>query len=334
VETAHIIAPDAHVTYMGSDCTGNNVNFLDTMTSIVDHHLADVVTDSYSIGESDFTPADVAAWSLTLEQGALEGIGFNFDSGDGGNYGDGVGNAQFPASDPWATAVGGTSLEIGRKGTPVAQYGWGDGFTEETADGTGYQDPLPDGGSDGSQGGLSTFFAEPGYQQGVVPSALARDGGTVPAARVVPDISADAGGHWLIGYTGAVTDGVYGQVAMGGGTSGASPIVSGLETDAEQASGHAVGFANPAIYQLAGTTAISDILPVNLDDPPLLFGTMPDELQSADNYLIALGQDDGAAPGYDYATGVGAVTPAFVTSFGIRVECADGPLRVTCTPAG
>ena len=324
VETAHIIAPDAHVTYMGSDCTGNNVNFLDTMTNIVDHHLADVVTDSYSIGESFFTPADVAAWSLTLEQGALEGIGFNFDAGDGGNYGNGVGNAQFPASDPWATAVGGTSLEIGAHGTPVAEYGWGDEFTEETADGTGYQDPLPDGDSDGSQGGLSTFFAEPGYQKGVVPAALATADGTVPAARVVPDISADAGGHWLIGYTGAVTDGVYGQVAMGGGTSGASPIVSGLEADAKQASGHAVGFANPAIYRLAGTPAIHDILPVNLDDPPLEFGPIPDDLQSADNYLIALGQDDGAEPGYDAVTGVGAVTPAFVTAFGSPFQAAHG----------
>ena len=316
VETAHIVAPDAHVVYMGTNCDGDlQQNFLDTMTNVVDRHLADVVTDSYTITEGEFSPADVAAWSLTLEQGALEGIGFNFDSGDGGNYGDGVGNAQFPASDPWATAVGGTSLEIGANGAPVAQYGWGDGFTQENPAGTGYLEPLPDGGSDGSQGGLSTFFTQPAYQKGVVAVTLATAGGTRPAARVVPDIAADAGSHWLIGYTGAITPGVYGQVAMGGGTSGASPIVAGLEADAKQASGHAVGFANPAIYQLPGTPAIHDILPVNLNDPPILLGPIPDDLQSADNYLIALGQDDGAAPGYDDVTGVGAVTPAFITSF-------------------
>jgi hypothetical protein len=57
------------------------------------------------------------------------------------------------------------------------------------------------------------------------------------------------------------------------------------------------------------------VLPVNFNDPPLLFGALPDDLQSANNYLIALGQDLGAARGYDDATGVGAVTPAFVTSF-------------------
>jgi subtilase family serine protease len=316
VETTHIIAPDAHVVYMGTNCDGDlQQNFLDTMTNIVDGHLADVVTDSFSITEGEFSPADAAAWSLTFEQGALEGIGFNFDGGDGGDSSDGVDNAQFPASDPWATAVGGTSLEIDANSKPVAQYAWGDGFTQENADGTGYLSPLPDGGSDGSQGGLSTLFAQPSYQNGMVPTALATDNGTMPAARVVPDIAADAGSHWLIGYTGAVTPGVYGQVAMGGGTSGASPIVSGLEADAKQASGHAVGFANPAIYQLAGTPAIQDVLPVNFNDPPLLFGALPDDLQSANNFLIALGQDLGVARGYDDATGVGAVTPAFVTSF-------------------
>jgi subtilase family serine protease len=99
VETTHIIAPDAHVVYMGTNCDGDlQQNFLDTMTNIVDRHLADVVTDSYSITEWVFSPADVAAWSLTFEQGALEGIGFNFDSGDGGNSSDGVGNAQSTSS--------------------------------------------------------------------------------------------------------------------------------------------------------------------------------------------------------------------------------------------
>ena len=157
-----------------------------------------------------------------------------------------------------------------------------------------------------------------------MPNALATDDGTEPAARVTPDIAADARSHWLIGYTGATTAGVCGQVSRGGGTSGASPIVSGLEADAKQASGHAVGLANPAIYELPGTPAVHDILPVNLDDPPLLFGPIPDDLQSTDNYLIALGQDDGATPGYDAVTGVGAVTPAFVTAFGSQPQTAKG----------
>jgi hypothetical protein len=46
-------------------------------------------------------------------------------------------------------------------------------------------------------------FAESGYQKPVVPAALATDGGSSSARRVVPDISADAGNNWLIGYTAA-----------------------------------------------------------------------------------------------------------------------------------
>ena len=46
----------------------------------------------------------------------------------------------------------------------MAEYAWGDWFTQENADGTGYLSPLPDGGSDGSEGGPSSLFAEPGYQ--------------------------------------------------------------------------------------------------------------------------------------------------------------------------
>jgi hypothetical protein len=53
---------------------------------------------------------------------------------------------------------------------------------------------------------------------------------------VVPD----AGNTWLIGYTGAYgQQGVYAQDNEGGGTSGASPLIVGLEADAMQPAGRA-----------------------------------------------------------------------------------------------
>ena len=55
-----------------------------------------------------------------------------------------------------------------------------------------------------------------------------------------------------------------------------------------------------------------------------MLGPIPDDLQSADNYLIALGQDDGATPGYDAVTGVGAVTSAFATAFESQSQTAKG----------
>jgi hypothetical protein len=148
--------------------------------------------------------------------------------------------AQFPAADTWVTAVGGTSLAIGENGTAVADYPWGDNVAQANAAGTGYTTALPGAFQGGSGGGVSAPFAQPGYQRPVVPAALATGGGRVAARRVVPDISANAGSNWWIGYTGAVKAGVYAKVICGG-TSGSSPLIAGLEADAIQASGHRPG---------------------------------------------------------------------------------------------
>jgi subtilase family serine protease len=325
VETARIAAPDAKVVYLGTNCSdtdgGQQQNLLDAMTKVVDRHLADVVTDSYSIDESSFSPADTDAWDMTLRQGAAEGIGFNFDSGDGGDGSDpAVGqpaNVTFPAADPWATAVGGTSLQIGPGGNPAAQYGWGDNATEVNAAGTGYTSPPPGMFLEGSTGGLSAFFTEPAYQDPVVPEATATNNGAEPPRRTVPDIAADAGSPWLIGYTGAVDDGVYGEIPEGG-TSGASPVIAGLEADAKQAGGHAVGFANPALYLLAAdSTAIQNVPPVDPADPPMVIGAQP-YFGSDTDYLTTLGEDSPSlqsGTGYDEVTGLGAPTRSFVTAF-------------------
>jgi subtilase family serine protease len=324
VETAHIIAPAAKVVYVAADCTSDNnqTGLLDAETRIVDQHLADVSTDSYSITESQFAPADAAAWTQVLEQGAAEGIGFDFDSGD---YGDSAGagpgggtEVLFPASDSWATAAGGTTLEIGRNGTVTGELGWGDNTAQENATGTGYlQGQTPPGlWTEGSTGGRSTLFPEPAYQRGVVPAALSTSGGTMPAGREVPDIAADASPvtGWLIGYT--PPGGTYAQVPGGGGTSGASPIVASLEADAKQAAGHAIGFANPLLYDLRRTAGIRDIIPSA--SPVLALEpncyAQPDQPGSA--CLFTLGPDGGLteAPGYDDVTGIGAPTSRFIAA--------------------
>ncbi|MGD0560630.1 MAG: protease pro-enzyme activation domain-containing protein, partial [Streptosporangiaceae bacterium] len=330
VETAHIAAPDAKVVLVGADCANQNEDpaqvvgpvqlqdFLDATTRVVDGHLADVVTSSWGYNVS---AADAAAWNLVFVQGALEGIGFDYSSGDGGSVPDPAAGepapVQFPASDPWVTAVGGTSLAIGRNGTTVADYPWGDNVTQVDAAGTGYTGPPPGDFVGGSGGGISVF-AEPGYQKSVVPATLATDGGTSPAYRVAPDISADAGNNWLIGYTGALgQQGVYSQDNEGGGTSGASPLIAGLEADAMQATGHPLGFANPALYLLARTPAIHDVPAVNPAHPPVVFGASL-EAGSGDDYLTTMGEDASplqASAGYDDVTGLGAPGPSFVTAF-------------------
>ena len=330
VESAHIGAPDADIVNVATDCqqTGSPGEFLqdvlDGVTAVADQHLADIVSGSFGIPELGDAPSDTAAWDPVLEQGAVEGIGFDFSSGDGGDLvGEptdaqdyNVHNAQFPATDPWATAVGGTSTAIGADGSIVADYPWGDNFDTIDTAGTGYTDPLPGTYGGGSGGGVSSLYAEPGYQQAAVPSALATDGGTTQASRVIPDISADAGLSWMIGWTGVFTDGTYQELPAGGGTSASTPLIAGLEADAIQAAGHPLGFVNPSLYALSGSAAIRDIPPVDPADPPILDGDQTIYGGVDPTQLTTLGEDAGltATNGYDDTTGLGAPTLCFVTA--------------------
>jgi subtilase family serine protease len=323
VETVHIIAPDAKVVFVSAGCNYGPYDFLDAHTRVVDSHLADVVSDSWPGIEGDSSPALIAAWDIVLQQGAIEGIGMNFSSGD---YGDGsddsTGEAKvpFPTSDAWATGVGGTSLAIGADGKRKAEWGWGDTVTPlgSTPPGTFLM---------GSGGGVSQKIARPAYQRGVVSGPR----------RVVPDVSADAGTLWLVGFTApsevapvepgdpGPSDGgpdpgppVYSEQPMGGGTSGSSPLLAALFADAGQASGHALGFVNPALYKLAGTPALHDIRPVDPAGPPITVGSKycqgeADKEPCLTSYGLDLNLT--VTPGFDDVTGLGTPSGSFVTAF-------------------
>jgi hypothetical protein len=64
----------------------------------------------------------------------------------------------------------------------------------------------------------------------------------------------------LVGETQTFPDGSvrYSEYRIGG-TSLSSPLMAGVEAVADQAAGHAHGFANPALYRLNGTAGVRDI---------------------------------------------------------------------------
>ena len=77
VEAVHGMAPGANVLYVGGRCC-DDFDLNDAVQTIVDHRLADVVTNSYGdIGE-DLPADDIAANHATFVQAAIEGIGLLF----------------------------------------------------------------------------------------------------------------------------------------------------------------------------------------------------------------------------------------------------------------
>ncbi len=344
IEAVHAMAPAANIVYVaGTDCTFQPL--LDAVTSIVDNHLADVVSNSWAASEQGLTSVDTVPFDQVFEQGATEGIGFDFASGDCG-YNDPstqCGNADgsdelranFPTSSPWVTGVGGTSLAIGEHDNYEWQTGWGDmvvplrhGRWNSTPPGSYPADYAYGGG-----GGTSTLYPQPSYQAGVVPRALATrlPGGRSATAlmREVPDVAMDAdpATGFLYGQTVRLRGGKDGfQLSRIGGTSLSSPLFAGLEADAAQDTGrHELGFVNPTLYAMAGTAAYHDVTGSPLGRGVRIALARNEWANSAagtgkiNTELYSLGIDGAgkaalvAARGYDDVTGLGSPAASFIT---------------------
>jgi subtilase family serine protease len=263
VEAVHAVAPGAKVVYVaGRSCDDGDLDA--AINKVVDKKLATIVTNSWgSIGE-DEPPAYLKAYQQTFIQADLEGIGLFFSSGDDGDdsldTADGSPAVDFPSTDPFVTAVGGTALAVGKTNQTLFEGGWATGSSNLSADGTSW-DPAPPGDFlYGAGGGVSSLFDQPYYQQGVVPDSVAN------GHRATPDIAMDADPQtgMLVGETQTFPDGTakYSEYRIGG-TSLASPLYAGIEAIADQVYGRSHGFVNPAIYALNGTAAVHDIVPLS-----------------------------------------------------------------------
>src|SRR5450759_5892126 len=112
--------------------------------------------------------------------------------GDNGDETGGVAGAtptpDWPASSPWVTAVGGTSMGIAKDKSRLFELGWETGKSALVS-GSGSVSPAwaTPFFLYGSGGGTSRLFTQPSYQAGVVPSI---SGTGAAAMRTVPDVSA------------------------------------------------------------------------------------------------------------------------------------------------
>ncbi|MGI3230994.1 S53 family peptidase [Streptomyces sp. GTA36] len=324
VEAVHAVAPASNIVYVGAESCYDD-DLLDSLGKIVDGHLADIVSNSWGDIEANQTPDLAAAYDQVFQLGAIEGIGFYFSSGDNGDEVANTGTKQVdtPANSAWVTAVGGTSLAVGKGDTYKWETGWGTLKATLSDDAKSWTD-FPGAYTSGAGGGTSATVKQPFYQRGVVPSALAKANGK-QAMRTVPDISAiaDPNTGFLVGQTQTFPDGTqkYDEYRIGG-TSLASPVIAGIQALAQQQrGGHPIGFANPAIYDRYGSKLYHDVTdrPTGRDlaVARVDFVNAFDASEGLLTSVRSLGKDSSlkAVRGYDDVTGVGSPAPGYVTSY-------------------
>ncbi len=235
IEIVGAVAPGvAIVVYF---TTNTDQGFLDAVSAAVHDaaHKLTALSISWGGSEDSWTAQARTQMESILTDAAGLGVTVTVaagDSGSGDGASDGRSHVDFPASAPHALACGGTTLELA--GTAISsEVVWG-GTANDGATG----------------GGVSDAFALPSYQANakVPPNANTGAGG-----RGVPDVAGDADPQ--TGYSIRVD----GNDETVGGTSAVAPLWAGLVALLHQSLGAPLGFAQPRLYALLGSTAFHDI---------------------------------------------------------------------------
>ena len=296
VEAVHAMAPAAKIRYYGSASCYDN-DFLDTLAKVVNEDKAQIVTNSWGEPESVETADVVNAYEAVFLQGAIQGISFAFSSGDNGDElaNTALRQTDYPTSDPYVTAVGGTSTAIGSNGRMQFETAWG---TQKYSLSGNHWASV--GFLYGAGGGTSKLFGRPDYQTGVAHTN----------GRGVPDVAMDADPTtgMLVGETqvfNQVTK--YGEYRIGG-TSLASPLFAGMTALKIQSNHHAFGLLNYAVY-----SSLNDFTDVAGPSPDL--GNVRVDFVNGINgnaglvYSVRTFDQDSSlklATGWDDVTGVGS----------------------------
>jgi hypothetical protein len=234
VEDVAGLVPGAQIKVFQAPQSGNGV--LDAYSALVQDPAVQVISTSWGYCENGNSAAFVAAENTLFQEAATAGKTVFAASGDSGaaDCGGATPTVDDPASQPFVTGVGGTSL------TATAETVWND------ASGAG-------------GGGVSQRWAGPTWQasRAVAQTAITcttapvnRPTHTQTSCREVPDVSADAdpqggSGYWIYWN---------GGWWLFGGTSAAAPTWASVVALADASSycaGQApIGFVNPVLYGL------------------------------------------------------------------------------------
>lgn len=246
VEWAHAIAPGAKLVLLTSPVAETEgvhglPQFLQLEQYVLQHHLGKIISQSWGATENTLFTSQgrtlMGGFDSFYKRADANRITVFSSSGDTGsanvNRKGGVypfPTVDFPASSPWATSVGGTSLHSNQLGRYLGETVWNDGSAQN-------------GGATG--GGVSQFEKEPGYQKGLSPN----DQSILKLRRGLPDIAMNADPLTAVPiYTSF--PGIQAGFHLVGGTSEGSPVWAGIVADLNQYLGKPVGFLNPALYKL------------------------------------------------------------------------------------
>jgi subtilase family serine protease len=304
VEWSHSIAPGANILLVETPVAETEgvagfPQIVEAENYVVDHHLGQVITQSFGATEQTFPNAQsLLSLRSAYINASAHGVTVLASAGDTGatGYSNTAGTllythpaVSWPASDPLVTGVGGTQLSLNAAGQRTApDQVWNDTYNTSLND-VFFGDPGPNALAGG--GGKSVIFPRPPYQNGVASA--------VGNARGVPDIAMSAACSGLV-----VTYQSFGGAAPGWyvdcGTSEASPLFAGVVALADQVAGHSLGLINPALYALKAEHA-PGLVPVTTGNNTVSF------TQNGTLYTV---QGYSASPGYSTVAGVGTVDAA------------------------
>ncbi len=299
VLSAHAMAPGAKIVLIEA-ASSSDADLFAAEKYAVDHHLGDVMSQSFGENEGCVDPSVSKKWEDLFKKASDQGWTFFASTGDSGA-------AQFncdgsaavlapgwPAVDPNVTAVGGTTLNAD---DPAGNY---IGETAWTEPAYGCNPPALDYPNDinCSGGGFSTLFKQPDWQTSLVQKNGPKGH---PPMRAVPDVSYNAGvnGGILI-HSGVILEAFFGLDPSTpaffaiGGTSAGSPQWAALAAEADQLSKKDLGAINDNLYKLAQKGG------------PKGYGTYFNDVTQGNNDVSEIGGAGyNAGNGWDAVTGLG-----------------------------
>ncbi|MGZ5035794.1 MAG: S53 family peptidase [Usitatibacter sp.] len=306
VQWAHAIAPGASIIVVAAVDNSDSA-ILDAQNFAIQQKLGSIISESFGESELALIQAGRDGQKIlddnerSYQRAGNQKISVLVSSGDDGAAGTDINGvlqttpvANYPASSPNVTTVGGTNLFFGKaghadpNGAYIGETVWNDGF-----------------GAGG--GGISAIFRVPDFQENLKFKGGPKD----LKARGYPDVAYNAGVEGGVLVFLGFLDTAFGPGNNGfyifGGTSASAPQWAGITAIANQKSRKPLGFLNKSLYKLGKSGTL---------------GTVLNDITTGNNNFAGV-TGFPATAGWDFATGWGTPNAGLINSL-VKDEDENG----------